>query len=148
MSAYLDTKMLQNVQRFKSTCLTSNGMQTDGRMAFQSYNIDAGGKLFLVGLYYKLINDEDMVNDYFSSVLNDSHVELNGQFIRSTLDAAGVAEVVANTDCPHCSCVIEMCKICVGVFMCSSICYPPKWQSFFGQDGNQEIKLEWPKNLQ
>ena len=40
MSAYLDTKTLRNMQRFKSTCLTSNGMQTDGRMAFQSYNID------------------------------------------------------------------------------------------------------------
>ena len=40
MSAYLDTKTLRNVQRFKSTCLTSNGMQTDGRTAFQSYNID------------------------------------------------------------------------------------------------------------
>jgi len=40
MSASLTPKTLRNSQRLESKCVTSNGMQTDGRTAFNSYNID------------------------------------------------------------------------------------------------------------
>ena len=62
----------------------------------------------LLGLAILQVNNEDTVNDYFSLVSNDPHVELNN--LKYTVDDAGAAVVVVNMDCPPCSCVIDMYK--------------------------------------
>ena len=56
---------------------------------------------------------EDTVKDYF----HPSRVELNCHSLSEAhiSYAAGATELEVNMDCPPCSCVINMHKICVAV---------------------------------